>query len=400
MTKSFVDAKLALAQATMLSHPVPDAPIAITTDASDCAVGAVHEQLVDVSEPWSARQQRHLAFISEFTTDIKHIDGKSNVVADCLSRATVQAVHWAPLTSTTTADVARAFIDTWVARFSTPSDISLDHSPQFTSELWTEVARILGVQLHHTTAFHLQPNGLCERFHRSLKTALRASLTDDRWIERLPWVLLGLRTAPKEDLQTSSAELVYGQTLRVPRDFIPDCTKPWSLPSEHSALLDRINAFKPVPTSQHGLTVAWMPKDLSAAEFIFIHHDAHRNSLQPPYDGAFRVLEAGAKTFLVDVGGRTERVTVDRLKPAHGELGQPMVPALAPRRGRPTTNNSGDPKEKSQAVQEVLPATGSYHCTRSGRHVRVPIKLMLPLLVNSGGASVGADTNNPQITDA
>ncbi len=46
-----------------------------------------------VSEPWSSHQQRHLAFISEFTTDIKHIDGKSNVVANCLSRATVQAVH-------------------------------------------------------------------------------------------------------------------------------------------------------------------------------------------------------------------------------------------------------------------------------------------------------------------
>ncbi|KAJ8372425.1 hypothetical protein AAFF_G00289610 [Aldrovandia affinis] len=30
----------------MLSHPVPDAPIALTTDASDYAVGAVLEQLV------------------------------------------------------------------------------------------------------------------------------------------------------------------------------------------------------------------------------------------------------------------------------------------------------------------------------------------------------------------
>ncbi|GAA6088326.1 uncharacterized protein LOC113642761, partial [Tachysurus ichikawai] len=183
-------------------------------------------------------------------------------------------------------------------------------------------------------------------------------------------------------------------------DFIPDCTKSWSLPSECSNLLDRINAFKPVPTSRHGLTVAWMPKDLSAAEFVFICHDAHRNSLRPPYDGPFRVLEAGAKTFPVDVGGQTERVTVDRLKPAHGELGQLMVPALAPRRGRPTTNNSGDPKKKFQTVPEVLPATGSHHCTRSGRHVRVPSKLMLPLLVNSGGACVVADTNNPQITDA
>ena len=40
-----------------------------------------------LSDPWSARQQRSLAFISEFSTDIMHVSGKSNVVADCLSRA-------------------------------------------------------------------------------------------------------------------------------------------------------------------------------------------------------------------------------------------------------------------------------------------------------------------------
>ena len=40
-----------------------------------------------LSDPWSARQQRHLAFISYFSTDIRLVSGKSNVVADCLSRA-------------------------------------------------------------------------------------------------------------------------------------------------------------------------------------------------------------------------------------------------------------------------------------------------------------------------
>lgn len=44
-------------------------------------------------EPWSAWQQRHLSYISEFTTDIKHLGGKTNVVADCLSRAVTGAVH-------------------------------------------------------------------------------------------------------------------------------------------------------------------------------------------------------------------------------------------------------------------------------------------------------------------
>ena len=37
-------------------------------------------------------QQRHLAFISDFTKDIEHLSGKSNVVADCLSRTSINNV--------------------------------------------------------------------------------------------------------------------------------------------------------------------------------------------------------------------------------------------------------------------------------------------------------------------
>ena len=37
-------------------------------------------------EPWSARQSRHLSYLAEFTSDIRHISGVDNVVADTLSR--------------------------------------------------------------------------------------------------------------------------------------------------------------------------------------------------------------------------------------------------------------------------------------------------------------------------
>ncbi|KAJ8386951.1 hypothetical protein AAFF_G00161280 [Aldrovandia affinis] len=154
MSGSFSATKEALANATMLAHPVPDAPIALTSDASDRGVGAVLEQQIDgvwkplaffsrqlraseqkystfdrellalylavrhfrfllearpftafvdhkpltfvmakLSEPWSARQQRHLSYVSEFTTDIQHVAGKQNTVADCLSRTLTSTVH-------------------------------------------------------------------------------------------------------------------------------------------------------------------------------------------------------------------------------------------------------------------------------------------------------------------
>ncbi len=38
------------------------------------------------SDASSARQQRHLSYMAEFTSDIRHVPGKENVVADALSR--------------------------------------------------------------------------------------------------------------------------------------------------------------------------------------------------------------------------------------------------------------------------------------------------------------------------
>ena len=55
-----------------------------------------HKQLVDMMAKaggsWSALQARHLATVSEFTTDVRHIEGKTNVVADTLSRAPIDTV--------------------------------------------------------------------------------------------------------------------------------------------------------------------------------------------------------------------------------------------------------------------------------------------------------------------
>jgi cleavage and polyadenylation specificity factor subunit 1 len=45
------------------------------------------------SEPWSVREQRQLSAIFEYTTDIQHVGGKDNFIADCLSRVVTGSVH-------------------------------------------------------------------------------------------------------------------------------------------------------------------------------------------------------------------------------------------------------------------------------------------------------------------
>ncbi|KAL7844548.1 hypothetical protein SRHO_G00230870 [Serrasalmus rhombeus] len=297
--KAFVDAKAALAKAAMLAHPASSAPVALTTDASDYAVGAVYEQWVGnawqplvffsrqlrpserkystfdrellgvylairhfrfllegrqftvfvdhkpltfamskVTQPWASRQQRQLTYISEFTTDIAHLSGKHNYVADCLSRAVVGAVH-----------------------------LGLDYG-----SMAAEQATDPDVQA-------------C----RSSTSGLR--LQDDHTVGRA--------------------------TL------------------QRSSLLDNARLFTPLPTSCHGLPSSHVPSGLQSAGFVFIRVDGHRRPLRPPYEGPFRVVETGDKHFVVDIGGKPECISVDRLKPVHLDLAGPVELAQPPKRGRP-----------------------------------------------------------------
>jgi hypothetical protein len=145
--EAFSAAKAALVAAVPLSHPTPGATLSLAVDASDSHVGVVLQQLENrswrplaffsqklspaqsrystfdrellaaysavrhfrfllegrkfriltdhkpliaamtrVTLPWSARQQRHLSFLAEFTFDLRHTSGHANVVADALSR--------------------------------------------------------------------------------------------------------------------------------------------------------------------------------------------------------------------------------------------------------------------------------------------------------------------------
>ena len=504
--EAFTTAKRALAEATMLVHPRLHAPTAVTVDASDYAVGGVLEQFFDgqwrplaffsrqlrkpelkysafdrellalylairhfryflegrsftaytdhkpltfafakTADPWTARQQRQLAYISEFTTAVQHVAGKDNKVADALSRARVCAIHalapridyvamakdqkdndeiaayhttpsglvledvavgpgqatllcdvstgqprpvvpttwrrkvfdiihglshpsirttkallsskfvwpglnkqataWAktcvacqtskvqqhtraplqtfdvptrrfdhvhvdlvgplppscgythlftivdrftrwpeavPIKDTSATGCARAFISHWIARFGMPMDLSSDQGTQFTSELWVAVAKLLGMKLHRTTTYHPQSNGLVERFHRHLKSALKARLSGPNWSDELPWVLLGIRTAPKEDLGTSSADLVYGTPLTVPGDFVAQSTEKQDPAAVLSQLRQKVGSLKPVPTSQHGRHASSVPLALGNSQFVFLRRGMHRKPLQRP----------------------------------------------------------------------------------------------------------------------
>ena len=242
-----------------------------------------------------------------------------------------------PLTEMDMLSCARALVSRWITQFGVPSDITSDRGVQFTSQVWDAMVELYGIRLHWTTAYHPQANGLIERFHRRLKESLKARLKGPNCTGELPWVLLGIRTAPKEDLGTSSAEMVFGAPFAVPGDFIPPATTQQA--SQHLAKLrETVKELVPVPTSRHNTTSLHVPALLESAKFVFIRRDGHRRPLQTPYEGPFQVLERHDRAYLVDLGSRTELISTERLKPAHTDISAPLPVAHKPRRGRPPKN--------------------------------------------------------------
>jgi hypothetical protein len=230
-----------------------------------------------------------------------------------------------PLTDITARSCADMFIEGWVARYGTPAIVTTDRGAQFTSEVWQIMCKTLGVTHITTSAYHPCSNGLVERLHRQIKEALRSRECGTAWAEHLPWVLLGIRAAPKEEAGVSAAEAVFGRPLNLPGQAVR------AVGAEDRPLIPTtVREAEPEPEQK---------QELQPGQYVFVRRPASK-SLQPVFDGPYRVIQVKKKVVCLQFGPGAAWISRSRIKRYEGSA----EPKVVVRRGR------GRPRKKKNNI--------------------------------------------------
>ncbi|XP_066947163.1 uncharacterized protein [Macrobrachium rosenbergii] len=179
-----------------------------------------------------------------------------------------------------------------------------------------------------------------------------ARCTAEDWKYQLPWVLSGLRTAPRANGDPSAAEKVYGEALIVPGELVMGDRHNPSV----QRLRDIVRKFAPCQRKYTDKSATFTPPGLSSTTHVFVRNDSVFPLLTRPYKGPFCVLKRNEKAFRLALHGKDDWVSVDRLKPtlleeaADDTMQRPLQEPLPPQPSHPKRRSRGRPQKQPDSA--------------------------------------------------
>ena len=226
----------------------------------------------------------------------------------------------------------------------------------------------LNIEVKYSALYRPESIGILERQHRSIKDSLKAAIVDmgekhqDKWLDILPFVLLGRRVAVQPDLQASASEYALGMNVKIPGQIL---VEPGQYETEESlqTLLENVRNKTNNPTrqtSRHNKSETELPDLPEGLTHVFTRQH-QTTGLQTPYMGPFRVHSRPSRsTFKIEVGtykDGTKRFEIrhaNDLKFAHPK--SLASPVERPKLGRPAATTSlTDGQVQTEAKRPVRP---------------------------------------------
>ena len=237
-----------------------------------------------------------------------------------------------PLRDITASSVAEALFSIFT-RLGCPKIILSDQGTQFMSNVMRELYSLLGIHHIHTSPYHAQANGKCERWNGTLKAMLKRVAADSPrdWDRYVPAVLWAYRELPHETTGFSPYYLLFGRPPRGPSAILQEIltnTKPnlSNIPiTEYvSDLSDKINSALQIAKENSVLQTQRTRKQanknkilrtLEPKDSVLLLLPKEKNKLLMSWQGPYKVIKRTSEVnYLIDIKGKPKIFHINMLK--------------------------------------------------------------------------------------
>ncbi|KAL0165899.1 hypothetical protein M9458_037743, partial [Cirrhinus mrigala] len=287
--------------------------------------------------PWS-----HIGI--DFATDLPKSDGFTTilVVIDHFSKA----CKLIPLPGLPTAmNTAQLLFSQIFRHFGIPEDIVSDRGTQFTSRVWREFFRLLGVSISLSSGYHPETNGQTERKIQEICRYLRSYCHNhqESWNQYLPWAEYAQNSLRQETTGLTPFQCVLGYQP----PLFPWNDEPSSVPavdywfreservwnSAHTHLQRAVRRHKRWADTRRSPTPEYQPGELVWLSTRDINLRLPCRKLSPKFIGPFPIIR------------RLNDVTYELQLPPHYRIAPTFHVSLLKRHFNPTFPPSADHPE-------------------------------------------------------
>lgn len=231
-----------------------------------------------------------------------------------------------PIPDMEASTVASVFFDEIISRYGVPKVLVTDNGTNFTSRLFTETCKLLGVKKVHITPYHPQANGSLERSHRPLAEYLRNYAKEDgsnwdRWLTKAMHVHnnsmhVTTKQTPFKSLYGFDNELPTNLKRKcAPLYNSEDTTKVLKYQLQRSHQLARENQVKAKEASKRQYDDKVNSTEFAVGQKVLMKNQNKRNKLSPIWNGPFEVNRVcGPVTTEIVIKGKNKKIHNNLLK--------------------------------------------------------------------------------------
>lgn len=269
-----------------------------------------------------------------------HSAENHNYIFTCIDDLTKWAIA-VPIKGCTALTIAHAFITNVVLQFGPPKILLSDNASYFTSELISQLTRLLKIKKFFTTPYRPQ-SSICERLHKDLNAYLRTFVQkeEDQWHEIINYAIYSHNTTPSTTTNFTPYELLFGYEPNLPMEILKREVPIYNYDNYVTQLRSKLRTYHIMAREQYEKRKIENKKyydknrkngtlDLQINDLVLILDPKKKSKFSPLYTGPYRVVEiCGPVTVKVKIGKKSTKIHTDRLKRAEADYKEKTPPPI------------------------------------------------------------------------